>query len=221
MDIARRVIARVPAAIRAPRLTVVTPQRGRGAMPTSEEMNELVRAVAVNGDRQAFAILFKHFAPRVATYLMRGGTPAASAEELAQEAMVILWRKAESFDPARAGVSTWVFTIARNLRIDRHRRAGSAGLEGDGDGGAIDLEEHADPAASPEAGLDARQRELSVRAALRQLAPEQARVLQLSYFADLPHAEIARDLRIPLGTVKSRIRLAVQNMRRLIDAQQP
>ncbi len=190
-------------------------------MPTSEELNDLVRAVAVDGDRQAFAILFKHFAPRVATYLVRGGTPAAGAEELAQEAMVQLWRKAASFDPARAGVSTWVFTIARNLRIDRHRRAGSAGLEVDGDGGTIDLEEHADPAASPEQSLDARQRERTVRAALRQLSPEQARVLQLSYFAEAPHAEIARDLRIPLGTVKSRIRLAMQNLRRLIDAQQP
>ncbi|MEO8312207.1 MAG: sigma-70 family RNA polymerase sigma factor [Caldimonas sp.] len=184
-------------------------------------MNDLVRSVAENGDRQAFAILFKHFAPRVTTYLMRGGTPAASAEELAQEAMVQLWRKAASFDPARAGVSTWVFTIARNLRIDRHRRAGSAGLEGDDDGGAIALEEHADPAESPEDSLGARQRELIVRAALRQLAPEQARVLQLSYFAEAAHAEIARDLRIPLGTVKSRIRLAMINLRRLIDARQP
>ena len=190
-------------------------------MPTSEEMNELVRAVAVDGDRQAFAILFKHFAPRVATYLVRGGTPVASAEELAQEAMVQLWRKAASFDPKRAGVSTWVFTIARNLRIDRHRRAGSAGQEGDDAGGAIDLEEHADPAASPEDGLEARQRESSIRAALRQLSPEQARVLQLSYFAEAAHAEIARELCIPLGTVKSRIRLAMINLRRLIDAQSP
>ena len=188
-------------------------------MPTSEEMNDLVRAVAENGDRQAFAILFKHFAPRVATYLMRAGTPAASAEELAQEAMVQLWRKAASFDPARAAVSTWIFTIARNLRIDRHRRSNSAGLEGDDDGAAIDLDAHADPADTPEESLAALQRERSVRAALEQLAPEQARVLQLSYFAESPHAEIARDLSIPLGTVKSRIRLAMQNLRRLIDAQ--
>ncbi len=190
-------------------------------MPTSEEMNDLVRAVAASADRQAFAILFKHFAPRVATYLTRGGTPAASAEELAQETMVQLWRKAASFDPACAGVSTWVFTIARNLRIDRHRRAGNAGLAGDSAGGATDLEEHADPAASPAERLEAAQRERSVRAALRQLSPEQARVLQLSYFAEAPHAEIARDLRIPLGTVKSRIRLAMINLRRLIDAQPP
>ena len=183
-------------------------------MPTSEELNELVRAVGASGDRQAFAVLFKHFAPRVTTYLARGGTPAASAEELAQETMVVLWRKAASFDPARAGVSTWVFTIARNLRIDRHRRGELEIAEA----GGVELEAHADPAESPDELLGAVQRERRVRAALRKLAPEQARVLQLSYFADQPHAEIARDLCIPLGTVKSRIRLAMNNLRRLIDA---
>ncbi|MEO5845278.1 MAG: sigma-70 family RNA polymerase sigma factor [Caldimonas sp.] len=218
MDIARRVTAATPAAAGVARLTVVTPQRGRGAMPTSEEMNVLMRAVAVDGDRQAFAVLFKHFAPRVATYLVRGGTPAASAEELAQEAMVLLWRKAASFDPARAGVSTWIFTIARNLRIDRHRRAGRAGPDGGDAGVAIEPDEHADPAASPEERLGELQRERAVRAALRQLSPDQARVLQLSFFAETPHAEIARELCIPLGTVKSRIRRAMQNLRRLIDA---
>ncbi len=219
MDIARRVIDRAPAAAGAPRLTVVTPQRGRGAMPTSEELNELVRAVATNGDRQAFAVLFKHFAPRVVTYLVRGGTPAASAEELAQETMVTLWRKAASFDPARAGVSTWVFTIARNLRIDRHRRGGDS--VDAGDAGEADLDAHPDPAGSPDEELDARQRERRVHAALRQLAPEQARVLHLSYFAEAPHAEIARELGLPLGTVKSRIRLAMTHLRRLIDATDP
>jgi len=220
MDIARRVIARAPAAAGAPRLTVVTPQRGRGAMPTSEELNELVRAVATNGDRQAFAVLFKHFAPRVVTYLVRGGTPAASAEELAQEAMVALWRKAASFDPGRAGVSTWVFTIARNLRIDRHRRGADAAVDA-GDHADVDLDAQPDPAASPDDELDARQREQRVRASLRRLPPEQARVLHLSYFAESPHAEIARELSIPLGTVKSRIRLAMINLRRLIDATEP
>jgi len=187
-------------------------------MPTSEELNDLMRAVAA-GDRQAFAVLFKHFAPRIATYLARAGTPAATAEELAQEAMVVLWRKAASFDPARAGASTWVFTIARNLRIDRHRRGGDA--DDAGDSAAADLDAHADPAASPEEALDARQRERLIRAALRRLSPEQARVLHLSYFAESAHAEIARELSIPLGTVKSRIRLAMINLRRLIDATEP
>ncbi len=189
-------------------------------MPTSEEMNELVRAVATSGDRQAFAVLFKHFAPRVATYLVRGGTPAPTAEELAQETMVALWRKAASFDPARAGVSTWVFTIARNLRIDRHRRAGR-GDDDRQDGSDVEGDDIADPAAAPDELLETAQRDRRVRAALRGLSSEQALILQLSYFADKPHASIARELCIPLGTVKSRIRLAMNNLRRLIDAQEP
>lgn len=186
-------------------------------MPTSEEMAELMTAVA-DGDRQAFAVLFKHFAPRVTAYLVRAGSAKAQAEELAQEAMVTLWRKAASFDPARAGVSTWVFTIARNLRIDRHRRDGGA-LDGD-DARGLDLDDHdpVDPAPAPDERLATRQREDLIRAALRRLSPEQATILQLSYFAEQPHAGIARELQLPLGTVKSRIRLAMSNLRRLLDA---
>jgi RNA polymerase sigma factor (sigma-70 family) len=221
MDTARQVTVTAHAGLGAPRLTVVTAQRGRGAMPTSEELSELVRAVAADRDRQAFAVLFKHFAPRVTAYLLRAGTPAASAEELAQETMVMLWRKAASFDPARAAVSTWIFTIARNLRIDRHRRAG---VHVDGaDERALDLDEHdpVDPAGSPDERLDTRQRERRVRAALQRLAPEQARILHLFYFAEQAHAAIAGELGLPLGTVKSRIRLAVSHLRRLIDAPEP
>jgi RNA polymerase sigma factor (sigma-70 family) len=220
MDTMRLVTDLVPAAAEVARLTLVTPQRGRGAMPTSEAMDELVVAVA-GGDRQAFAVLFKHFAPRVKAYLVRGGTAPASAEELAQETMVLVWRKAGSFDPSRAGCSTWIFTIARNLRIDRYRQRGGA-VDGD-DANAVDLESHdpADPDAAPDDRLDARQRERQIRAALRQLSPDQAQILQLSYFAEKPHASIASDLCIPLGTVKSRIRLAVNNLRRLLEASTP
>ena len=189
-------------------------------MPTSEEMAALVTAVA-GGDRQAFAVLFKHFAPRVTAYLVRAGSAPAQAEELAQEAMVTLWRKAASFDAARAGVSTWVFTIARNLRIDRHRRDGAA-LDGD-DSRALDLDDHdaADPAPTPDDRLGTRQREERIRAALRCLSREQATIVQLSYFAEQPHSSIARELALPLGTVKSRIRLAMGNLRRLLEATEP
>jgi RNA polymerase sigma factor (sigma-70 family) len=202
------------------RLTVVTPQGDQGALPANEEMAALLRAVATQGDRQAFAVLFKHFAPRVAAYLRRGGTPAASAEDLAQEAMAILWRKSAGYDPARGSVATWIFTIARNLRIDRHRRDGTSGWSFI-DGEDAERPDHPDPAASPEERLAARQREARVRGALRQLSREQARVLQLSYFTESPHSEIARELGIPLGTVKSRIRRALITLRRLIDATPP
>ena len=185
-------------------------------MPTSDEMNDLVAKVA-KGDRQAFVILFGHFAPRIAAYLMRGGMPAASAEELAQEAMVLLWRKAGSFDPARAAVSTWIFAIARHVSIDRHRRDGDEPF-------ALDIDDHhhdlADPAPSPDERLEALQRERRVRAALGQLSPEQARLLHLSFFAERSHADIARNLCLPLGTVKSHIRRTLDTLRRLLDGSQ-
>ena len=182
-------------------------------MPTSDEMNDLVAKVA-KGDRQAFAILFEHFAPRIAAYLMRGGRSAASAEELAQEAMVLLWRKAGSFDPARAAVSTWVFAIARHVSIDRHRRDGDEPF-------ALDIDDHhdlADPAPRPDECLEALQRERRVRAALGRLSPEQARLLHLSFFAERSHADIARHLCLPLGTVKSHIRRTLDILRRHLDA---
>ena len=178
-------------------------------------MNELVAKVA-KGDRQAFALLFEHFAPRITAYLMRGGMSAASAEELAQEAMVLLWRKAGSFDPARAAVSTWIFAIARHVSIDRHRRYGDEPL-------ALDIDHHhdlADPAPSPDERLEALQRERRVRAALECLSPEQARLLHLSFFAERSHADIARHLCLPLGTVKSHIRRTLNILRRLLDGSQ-
>ncbi len=190
-------------------------------MLSSEELIELVKAIAATGDRQAFAVLFKHFAPRVKAYLMRGGSSAASAEELAQETMVVLWRKAGSFDPEKAGVATWIFTIARNLRIDRHRqhRVERAGSD---DAGTVDLDDEAiDLAASPDDRLEAREREHRLHAALRQLSRDQVCVVQLSYYGERPHEGIARELGLPLGTVKSRIRLTVNNLRRLIDTQKP
>lgn len=215
MDPARQVTIEERPTGAAQRVSVVTPQLSRGTMPTSEEMNDLVRAVA-NGDRQAFVVLFNHFAPRITAYLMRGGTSAGSAEELAQEAMVLLWRKAGSFDPARGAVSTWIFTIARHLRIDRHRRDGDENL-------ALDLDgfDPADSAATPDEHLDALQRERRVRAALRRLSPDQARLLQLSFFAERPHFDIARELCLPLGTVKSHIRRGLKRLRRLLDAAEP
>ncbi len=179
-------------------------------------MTQLVHAIAASGDRKAFTVLFEHFAPRVKGYLMRGGLPAAAAEELAQETMVVLWRKAATFTAAKGGVATWIFTIARNLRIDRHRQHPE--VEHD----AADLEDTSvDPAARPDDALDARQRENCVRHALCQLPAEQVCVIQLSYYAERPHERIAQELDLPLGTVKSRIRLAVRSLRRVLDMGEP
>ncbi len=171
----------------------------------------LIQAIASHADRQAFAELFRHYAPRVKAWLMRSGAPASSAEELAQETMLMVWRKASLFDGARAGPSTWIFTIARNLRIDRIRR-----------------ERHPDelmqdPADEPEGPpqadrlLVAIEREERVRQAMDTLSPEQADVVRLAFFQDKPHSEIERDLGIPLGTVKSRLRLAMSRLRSALE----
>lgn len=182
-------------------------------MPGAEELAELIRRIAAEGDRQSFARIYRHFAPRIAAFLRKGGLPSNTAEEIAQEAMIAVWRKASYFDPARAGPATWIFTIARNLHIDHMRRARVAQAA---EGGAADPGE-AEP--SGEALLLASEREARVRAALTALTEEQAAVVRLSFFNDRPHAEIARELGIPLGTVKSRVRLALGRLRALLEGE--
>lgn len=198
----------------AARLTLVRRTEPDAAGPAPQELAAWVQAVALQADRDAFARLFRHFAPRVKGYLLRGGTEEAQAEELAQETLLLLWRKAALFDARQAAVSTWVFTIARNLRVDRLRRQGLPTLPADQD----DLDAVPDDAPGPEERLHAAVLHERVRVALRGLPPEQARVLQLSYFDDQPHASIASALGIPLGTVKSRMRLAVAHLRRALGA---
>lgn len=186
-------------------------------MPTSDELSELLHAVAVSQDRQAFALLFRHFAPRVKSYLMRGGSAEGLAEELAQETMVSVWRKAARFDAGQAGASTWIFTIARNLRVDHFRRHGQHVV----DGLDIEVDDAVDDAPPLEDQLHAGRREHCLREAMKQLSPDQAQVLRLSFYEELPHAQIASELGIPLGTVKSRVRLAVNHLRRLLGELAP
>ncbi len=176
----------------------------------SARLNALMIAVGAARDRAAFATLFAHFAPRIKAYLMRLGAGAAQAEDLAQEAMLAVWRKAALFDPAKASASTWIFTVARNLRIDAIRREKRPAFDPD------------DPAFLPD-GVLSPDGELSraddcerVREAMQTLPPEQAQVVRLSFFSDKPHSEIARELGVPLGTVKSRLRLAMARMRPIV-----
>lgn len=173
----------------------------------------LIDAVASRGDRQAFAGLFEHFAPRIKTFMRRSGASEQQADELAQEALLTVWAKARQFDPSSAGAAAWIFTIARNLRIDAVRREKRAGLDNSLD---IDAEFHVDDAPAPDASLVSSQMETRVRAALTVLPEDQQRVIELSFFEEKAHAEIAQLLRIPLGTVKSRLRLALNRLRGLM-----
>ncbi|MCS0503288.1 sigma-70 family RNA polymerase sigma factor [Ancylobacter sp. GSK1Z-4-2] len=197
----------------ARRGTVVTHLMEDEAVPDGDELAGLIRKVAQDRDRQAYARLYSYFAPRVNAFLRRSGLPANTAQEVAQEAMLNVWRKASYFDPARAGASTWIFTIARNQRIDHLRRARVASSAE----GEVPVEE--EPAPSGETLLLAAEREASVRAALKALSDEQALVVRLAFFGDKAHSEIARELGLPLGTVKSRVRLALGRLRALLEAQ--
>lgn len=174
---------------------------------SSEEMNAHLVAIATTRDRSAFEILFVYFAPRVKAYLLRLGASTSLADDLAQEAMISVWRKAELFDPAKASASTWIFTIARNLRIDAIRRERRAEYDPNDPLLVPDGEPQAD--ANMMRGDD----NSRVRSALMTLPPDQMKVVEMSFFADRPHSEIAKELGVPLGTVKSRLRLAMVRIR--------
>lgn len=156
------------------------------------------------GDREAFAALFALYAPKVKSYLLRLGAPGAAAEDLAQDAMLSVWRRAASYDAAKARASTWIFVIARNAWIDRLRRERVELTYRV----ASPVSEESDDEAPDDAAVRL-QTEEQVEAALSTLSDEQRQVVRLSFFEDRPHSEIAEALSLPLGTVKSRLRLAL------------
>ncbi|MEL6341641.1 MAG: sigma-70 family RNA polymerase sigma factor [Myxococcota bacterium] len=172
-------------------------------------------AIARTRDKAAFASLFQYFAPRLRAYLLRGGADAIVVEELVQDVMLIVWRGAAEYDPRRAAVSTWIFTIARNRRIDRLRRARRPEPEvGD---------PHFTPSApdAPDEHTAETRRAERLRLALQQLPEEQATILHQMYFDGRSQREIAASLNIPLGTVKSRVRLAMSRLRETLAEEVP
>lgn len=192
-----------------PGVTAMVDEDEDGARtPTGTELAGLVVAIARDQDRAAFSRLFNHFGPRLKTFYVRGGTPAGVAEDLVQETMLAVWRKAAYYDPSRAGASTWIFTIARNLRIDLARR--------DRRPPAAPPEEPEHPPTLEEVVLSG-ERDERVRNALVRLSEEQASILRLAFYAEKSQSEIADALRIPLGTVKSRVRLAMKRLRVLLE----
>jgi RNA polymerase sigma-70 factor (ECF subfamily) len=165
--------------------------------------NALLVRVA-SGDREAFALVFARYAPRVKSYLLRLGALGAIAEDITQDAMVSVWRRAASYDAAKAKASTWIFVIARNAWIDRLRREKVELAYRD----ASPVSEESDDEAPDDAAVRT-QTEEQVSAALGILSEDQREVVRLSFFEDLAHSEIAETLALPLGTVKSRLRLAL------------
>lgn len=166
-----------------------------------------MQAVAAQRDIKAYEQLFRHYGPRVRAYLTRFTHDQAVAEELMQETMATVWRKAPQYDPSRGGISAWIFTIARNKRIDALRRDRRPEL--DPADPALAPEAEPDPEAALALGQDAAR----LREELARLPAEHITLLELAYFQDQSHAMIAERLNIPLGTVKSRIRLAFGRLR--------
>ena len=173
--------------------------------------DELLVRVGRDRDKSAFAELFDYFAPRVKSFLLRFGTDMSLAEEIAQEAMIMVWRRAETYDPQQSAASTWIFTIARNKRIDRLRRENRP------------LPDMTDPAVMPESietgeiQVARMQQEKKIRHALKNLPEEQAKMIFSAYYEEKSHREIAEESGVALGTVKSRIRLALNRLRAQID----
>nr|WP_312017150.1 sigma-70 family RNA polymerase sigma factor [Bradyrhizobium jicamae] len=184
------------------------------AAPDGARWARLIEAIAVDGDREAFAELFRYFAPRIKTFMQRSGASEQGADELAQDTLLAVWSKAELFDPRSVGAAAWIFTIARNLRIDALRRQKRTPSD---DTGGAELEFRLDEGPQPDSGIEASQVEARVRNAISALPDDQLRVIELSFFQERAHAEIAKTLDIPLGTVKSRLRLAMARLRNLLD----
>ena len=174
---------------------------------SADEQNWTALLIAVRDqqDKVAFAALFRHFAPRVKGFLMKSGMSAALAEECAQDVLATLWQKSHLFDPTRASVATWVFTIARNRRIDAARRAARPEPE--------DLPWGPEAEPDQQEALEMAQETERLGAALALLPEAQRALIEKAYFGELTHTEIAAETGLPMGTIKSRIRLALDKLR--------
>ncbi len=182
-------------------------------MTTPELFAEWVVAVAQRRDREAFIRLFDHFGPRINSYLLRLGTDQGTAEELTQDVMITLWQKASQFDSSKSSVGTWLFRIARNRRIDMARRDKSNKLDPE--------DTLLQPSETPASDtvVDSKRITDRVSMVLKTLPAEQAELIRLAFFDGLSHSEIAEKTKLPLGTVKSRIRLAFTRLRTALESQ--
>jgi RNA polymerase sigma factor (sigma-70 family) len=172
---------------------------------TTKDWTAQIYAIRDKQDQAAFAELFAHFAPRVKGFLMKSGADASLAEECTQEVMATLWRKAHMFDPSRASASTWIYTIARNRKIDALRKQRRPEPED------LPWGPEAEPEQADAIGLKQETEQLAV--AIKELPEKQRSLIEQAYYGDLSHSEIAEITGLPLGTIKSRIRLALERLR--------
>lgn len=185
--------------------------RSEAAKADAKRHAAWLEAVAKNQDRAAFAELFNHFGPRVKAYLMRLGSDDTMAEEVAQDVMVTVWRKAALFDRTKSSAATWLFRVARNRRIDMLRRKRTINVDTE----TMVIEDENLP--DPNETLDEDKRQARIRKALAQLPEQQLQLVELAFFTELSHSQIAEETGLPLGTVKSRIRLAFGRLRRVLE----
>ncbi len=173
--------------------------------------SQLMEAVADHHDTAAYAELFAHYTPRLRAYLVRTGASAGVVEELVQDVMLTAWRKADLYKRTQGGVSTWLYTIARNAFIDHVRREKRPTY--DSDDPLLNIASDEDP----EDDVNTRLNAVALRSAIKGLSEEQMKVIKLFYFSHKTHTEIAKELDLPLGTVKSRVRLAVEHLRHALS----
>lgn len=178
----------------------------------SDAPERLIVRVALERDREAFGAIFRLFAPKVRSFALRRGVNGAQAEEVVQEVMLAVWRRAETFDPARANAATWIYAIARNRMLDDLRRAGLPLL------GEDQMGEMAGEEPAHEVRLDGERDAARLRRALAELPPEQSEVIKIAYYEGLSQRDLADRLGVPLGTVKSRTRLALDRLRSAMKA---
>ncbi len=179
----------------------------------NDEWSLCLVQVAQDRDREAFGRLFRHFAPLVKAFALSGSPLSAShADELVQEVMIKVWQKAAGFNPQKAAASTWIYTIARNCRTDLYRRL----QKFDTPINAEDIWPE-DSGEEPFLNLQQRRDEVRVRQLLEELPQEQRQVLAMFYMEGKSHQELAQELDLPLGTVKSRIRLAMQKLQLMVE----
>jgi RNA polymerase sigma-70 factor, ECF subfamily len=173
------------------------------------EDEALMTAIAVSADRDAFARLFSRYAPKVKGHLVARGAPAGVADELAQEVMLVLWRKAALFDARKGSLVTWLYTISRNCLLNHVRAAGRREAD-------VDVPDPADAPATGEQQLLDLERRRGLAASVEKLPPEQREILQRAYWKGQTLQECADEIQIPLGTVKTRVRLALTRLRELL-----